>query len=338
MAQKPAPRAAAGKKKQPPMALLGVAAAVAVVLLGIVGFVLLSGPRTGSLMISVPSAEGAEVRIDGQIVAQNQVIELPVGSHKLTATAPGRLPTEQVVTIAKGQSPQVVSLTLEAEPPADQPDSPTADDAQVATGTGTGTPSGTPSGSQPPETAAVQEPPKPTQFAAVFVGEAGAEVEVDGKRVGTMPNVKVADLSIGKTYAFSVKRAGYKTFSGKIRSKGETEVEVPFELEKEEPPPAPEPRQVAKQQPAPKTTTPPPAKPSRVAKGKLACSSRPLGAQIWVDGKYTGRDTPAALGNPLLLPVGSHSVVFKMDGKQSKPQTVNITEGGIAKLVNIPIE
>ncbi|HEX8438134.1 PEGA domain-containing protein, partial [Archangium sp.] len=94
-----------------------------------------------------------------------------------------------------------------------------------------------------------------------------------------------------------------------------------------------------KPQPAPKNpVTKVSNTPKSTAKGKLACSSRPLGAQIWVDGKYTGRDTPAALGNPVILPVGNHTVIFKMGGKQSKPQQVKISEGDMAKLINVPVE
>jgi hypothetical protein len=164
------------------------------------------------------------------------------------------------------------------------------------------------------------------------VGEVGAEVEVDGKRMGRTPDVKLANLSIGKTYTFTIKRTGYKSYSGEFRSDGETEVKVPFELEKEGPHPT-----AIKQSPSPKNTGRKSLS-ARGAKGKLACSSRPPGAQIWVDGKNTGRKTPVALGNPLLLPVGNRTVVFKLGGKQSKPQKVTISEGDVAKLINIPLE
>jgi serine/threonine protein kinase len=363
--QKVPSRAVSTGKKAPPKALLGVAAAVVLVLLLGVGFMLFSGPRTGSLMISV-QPEGAELRINGQVVTQGQVIELPEGSHKLTATAPGHLSAEQMVAVSKGQTPQVVSVTLEAEPPADQ--APAGNDTQVAdTGTGTGTGTGTQgalgtpssetgSKTEPqPQTASATgtgtatatppapvEPPKPakpTKFTVTFSGDSGADIEVDGRRVGKTPDAQLANLTIGATYTFTAKRAGYKTYSGKFRSKGDTELDVSFSLEKDEPaaPPPERERQATKSQPAPKNTVTKASSKSS-AKGKLACSSRPLGAQIWVDGKYTGRDTPAGLGSPLVLPVGSHTVIFKIGGKQSKPQQVDITDGGMAKLVNVPIE
>ena len=294
--QKKAPRAAATGKKLPPKAVIGIAAGAVLLVLVVLGAVLFSGPNTGSVMISVQPAQGAEVRIDGKLVAQNQVIELLEGAHKLTATAPGHLLSEQVVTVTKGQRAQVLTVALEAEPPPDQPDKPAENDTQVAsatgTGTGTGTQEGTPSDSQPEERAPTQEPatqtaaatgsspetgtgtqpapvepPKPTTFEAVFVGDAGAEIQVGGKSVGKTPDAKLANLTIGKTYAFTVTRAGYKRYSGKFRSEGETEVQVSFELEKEEP--APE--RTVSRQPSPEKST---RSSSRsLAKGKLACSS-----------------------------------------------------------------
>jgi eukaryotic-like serine/threonine-protein kinase len=85
-----------------------------------------------------------------------------------------------------------------------------------------------------------------------------------------------------------------------------------------------------------------PPKPPKVVvpkvTGKLACSTVPAGARVFVNGKDTRRDTPVALNNPLVLPVGSHTVLFKLDGRQSKPVTVTIKEDDVAKLIGIPLE
>ncbi len=174
------------------------------------------------------------------------------------------------------------------------------------------------------------------KFTALFDGDSGAEIVVDGKSIGKTPGARLADLKVGKTYKFKAKRAGYKTYSGEFSSDGEPEVEVAFELEKEPEeaprPPPPErekPRVVEKAQPAPK---------KELKLGKFACSTKPPGAQIWVDGKNTGRQTPVALGSPLMLPVGQRKIVFKLDGKATKAQMVSVTEDGVAKLVNVPIE
>jgi serine/threonine protein kinase len=356
-----------GSKKLPPKVIIAIGGAASLLLVLLLGVVLFSGPGTGSLMISV-QPPGAEVRIDGQSFAQNKVIELPEGVHSLTASSPGYLSAVQEIRITPGQQPQVVSVSLKEEPSPSAPGTPPAGDTQVAA-TGTGTPPATPSSppaeekaaaqapaSPPTDTVAgtgtappaVEEPPKPALFSAVFVGEpGGSEVQVGGKPVGKTPEAKLANLTVGKTYTFVATRAGYKSYSGEFRSNGEEQVEVSFVLKKEEPPPAVVERPAAKpsapvaERPAakpPAAVKVPVAKPQSVAKGKLACSSRPLGAQIWVDGKYSGRDTPAALGNPLVLPVGSHTIVFKLGAQQSKPQKVTISEGDMAKLVNVQLE
>ncbi|OJH33795.1 serine/threonine-protein kinase [Cystobacter ferrugineus] len=346
-----------GSRKPPPKVIIAAAAAAAVVLLVVLGAVLFSGPNKGSLMISVQPA-GAEVQIDGQAYPQNKVIELPEGVHSLTASSPGYLSAVQEIRVTQGQQPQLISLVLKEETPS-APGTPPAD-AHAVAATGTGTPSsdapteqqapasapdetvagsGTGTGTPPP---AAEQPPKPALFSAVFVGEpGGAEVEVGGKRVGKTPDATLANLIVGKTYTFVATRAGYQTYSGEFRSDGEEQIKVSFVLKKEAPPPTaderPSPTKPAIDRPAAKPAKVA-AKPQTVAKGKLACSSRPLGAQIWVDGKYSGRDTPAALGNPLVLPVGSHTIVFKLGSQQSKPQKVTITEGDMAKLVNVQLE
>ena len=353
------------RKKLPPKVIIGIAAASAVLVVALLGF-MLSGPNTGRVMISVQPSRGADVRIDGKLLAQNEVIQLAEGSHSLSVKAPGYLTSERKIAVTKGQQPQVIQISLDEEPPAGSATAPVVAAAQGSPSETNPQPtSPTPSGEEKdptqeqsppssPTTAAAtgteprtdtasptppqEEAPKPTLFSAVFVGTPGAEVAVGGKSAGKTPEAKLANLTIGKTYEFKATRAGYKSFSGQFRSDGEEQVRVPFELEKEAPPPA----QVVERPVAPKVNNPkPPPSPKPVvssAKGKLACSSRPLGAEIWVDGKNTGRKTPAALGNALVLPVGTHTVVFKLDGKQSKPQTVKIADGELEKLINVQLE
>ncbi|HSP81573.1 MAG TPA: PEGA domain-containing protein, partial [Myxococcaceae bacterium] len=335
-------RAAASKaasrepgKKSSPKVLLGAVAAGALVVLGVVGFLLFSGPGTGSLMVSVQPSMGVEVRIDGQVHAQNQVIQLPEGPHTVTATAPGHRPAEKQVIITR-QSPAVVSLVLTPNSQAEQPEERGTAGTGASAGTGLATAqaaSDAPAEPTQEEEPAAEEPP--STFEAVFEGPSGAEIEVEGKSVGKMPGVKLAGLTLGQRYAFTARRAGYKTYSGSFSSDdGDTELVVRFELEKEAPPPPTAESRPTVRQPPPSRSP----RPSRTVKGKLACSSRPPGAQIWVNGRYSGRETPVALGNPLVLPVGSHTIVFKLDGKQSKPKKVTITEGEVAKLINVPLE
>ncbi|MEW5742014.1 MAG: PEGA domain-containing protein, partial [Myxococcota bacterium] len=70
--------------------------------------------------------------------------------------------------------------------------------------------------------------------------------------------------------------------------------------------------------------------PKGKALGKLACNTTPTGAEIYVDGKNTGKKTPLPKSQALELPVGNHKVSFKFAGKMSAPQTVEIKEDDVA--------
>jgi serine/threonine protein kinase len=350
-----------GKPNKLKPILMGVAAVVLLSLAGVAA-ILLSGPGKGAVMVSVEPSTGAQVQIDGQAVAPNSVVELPEGQHQVTASAPGFKPRQETVTVVAGQTP-VVALKLEPlskaaarnEPAQEEPKAPVAEtpkepaneEKQPAETPREEEPAVAvndpkPEEPKPTEEPKPEEPAKPEKFTALFAGESGVEIVVDGKSVGKTPNARLADLKVGKTYRFTAKRAGFKPFSGKFSSSGEPEVEVAFELEPEpEPEPAPRPPREEKQprtvreEPKPQ---PPPRPAKEVKLGKFACSTKPAGAQIWVDGKNTGRETPVALGNPLMLPVGQRKIVFKLDGKATKAQMVSVTEDGVAKLVNVPIE
>jgi hypothetical protein len=78
------------------------------------------------------------------------------------------------------------------------------------------------------------------------------------------------------------------------------------------------------------------AAPSKL--GRLAASTHPAGAEIYVDNRPTGRHTPVAPGSPVMLPVGPHQVVFKLGKKRSAVQRVEIKEDDTAKLINVPLE
>ena len=112
------------------------------------------------------------------------------------------------------------------------------------------------------------------------------------------------------------------------------------------PPPEPKPTQAAQptqptqaaadpKKPDAKDTAP---KPNGKSKGKFACSTKPVGAEVWIDGKNTGLKTPITLSNAVELSTGKHKVLFKMGSKQSGPHEVNVPENEIAKLTGIAIE
>ena len=91
------------------------------------------------------------------------------------------------------------------------------------------------------------------------------------------------------------------------------------------------------QEPTPNKTPLPIAVAPTKDTGLLACSSQPIGAEVWVDGKRSGRETPVGTGNALTLSAGNHTVVFKLGDKQSKPQTVVIPAGQMVKLVRVTV-
>jgi len=58
-------------------------------------------------------------------------------------------------------------------------------------------------------------------------------------------------------------------------------------------------------------------------KGYLSCTSHPGGAQIWVDGRFTGRRTPATLS----LAAGNHMIRFVIPNHKAKSQYVRVDPG-----------
>jgi outer membrane biosynthesis protein TonB len=201
-----------------------------------------------------------------------------------------------------------------------------------------------------------------------FKGEAGALLTVDGEARGTLPAV-VEGLSPARPHSYEVTKEGRETASGVVEGKSGETVDLAVKLARARPPP-PEPRptpEPVREQPAPKPAPKPqpertpkpvpvpekpvaekvvpekprlpePARPA-AATGTLICSTRPMGAQVWVDNRNTGRQTNIPKSNPLVLPAGMHTVLFKFeDGRSSAPQPVQISEGQEAKLINVEIQ
>ncbi|MBF5045506.1 protein kinase [Aggregicoccus sp. 17bor-14] len=325
---------------------LGVGAVLLVVAAALPLFV--GGRETGDVLVLVRPATGAQVQIDGRTVTPNAVAQLPLGRHRVVASAPGFERLERELLVADAATPPVLELNLVPTPQVQPPETPAATvaeraapaapRAEAATGgkpaAAASTADRAPAAAVHPAGPSTAKPvlSAPSTFVAIFVGEPGAEVQVDGKPVGKTPEARLANLAVGRRYAFTVTRAGFKPFHGQFQSEGAPQVKVAFALERELPteakrPAAAEPRPVVAAARAPVT-----------AKGRFACSTQPAGAQVWVDGRNTGRQTPVALGNPLMLPVGAHRVVFKLNGKQSQPAQVTITADEVAKLVNVPMD
>ena len=114
------------------------------------------------------------------------------------------------------------------------------------------------------------------------------------------------------------------------------------EKPKAEPKPKPEPvakaEEKPKAEPKPKPEEAKPAPAAAKGKGRLACSSKPAGAEVWIDGKNTGKKTPVAISSAIELAAGKHKVIFKLNGKASAPQeiTIEADQPIVLKGVEIP--
>jgi len=357
----------AGRRQLPKPVLFAAAAAIVLVLV-VAAAIALSSPSAGEVTFMVSPSAGARIQVNDQEVQLNTLLSLPPGQYRVVASAPGFQRLEKMINVVAGEQ-MGVPLTLKrqdddaaaATPPSEPRENPEASPSNpsvvAAVGNNNGTGETAPATAKPPEsvppdgteasdkpdaseTLRGEEPPGPRKVAAIFDGPKDVEISIDGKRLGRTPDVRAANLEVGKTYKFTAKRAGYRQYTGSFTVEGSgEEMKVPFELVKEpEPEPAPVIRDVTPRKPppqSPQSVTKP--KPGKVM-GKFACSTKPAGADIIVDGKKTGRQTPVPLSAPLMLQVGNRKVSFKLNGKSTKPVVVVITEDGVAKLLNVPIE
>jgi len=115
--------------------------------------------------------------------------------------------------------------------------------------------------------------------------------------------------------------------ASKFRSDGQATITIPLAMEKLEAP-------AAAPSTTPGTTAAPP--PKKLERGDLACATRPQGAQIFVDGRPTGRTTPAPPSNPIKLLVGRHKITFKL-GAKSVDRTVEIKANQLETLTNVEL-
>ena len=66
--------------------------------------------------------------------------------------------------------------------------------------------------------------------------------------------------------------------------------------------------------------------------GYLVVQSRPA-ARLTIDGRDTGRWTPVPAANPIVLPAGSHTVVFQSADGRRHEERVEIEAGKTARFV-----
>lgn len=216
-----------------------------------------------------------------------------------------------------------------------------------------------------PNPGGLQPDDKAEAAAATFVlivtaDEEGVELTLDGKKLGKTPGVKAEGLASDKLHKLVAKKEGFKPVTLEISNPAkQAQLERHLVLERDakdvarpepkqvepkpepkqtevvrRPEPKPEPKQV-EPKPEPKQTQSVVA--SSKAKGRLACNSRPTGAEVWVDGKNSGKKTPLPISSALELTAGKHKVVFKLNGKASAATEIIISEGETSILKNIEI-
>jgi serine/threonine protein kinase len=315
------------------------------VLLGVGGggglFLYRSAPAEPSgVLLQVTPTENLTLTLGGQPVVNYKVAERPPGTYELVVSAPGYVTDRRTLTISEHKT-DVLVIDLQVDSNASPPDPARAPGKEPVAEATPDPPSDPPEGSdpgpsprsdptltaepQPPAPVPPPAPPEPATFAASFTSDPpGAEVKLEGKTVGTTPRARASRLAMGKEYRYTARLAGYRPYESSFEGNGDPEVVVRFQMERE---PAREVRRSPK---------PPPA--AARAKGKLACSSNPAGAEVIVDGKPTGRQTPVPIAKPLELTVGTHRISFRLGGKTSKVHTVEIQEDKVEVLRGIPVE
>ena len=348
--QRPPPprvRAAAGKtapadgKRKGLLIAIAATAVLALVVIIAAAVKFAGGPKSAVVIVATPKDVPFSVTINpGQLRVDKptKAIELEPGEYTLEfkPTSPGYLSAKKSVSLKPGKTAGVTVTFQRSEP-------------EVAV--------------KPPPDAVPDTPPKPpdtktpdTKTAEVPAlwsvvissAEPGVEIFLDGKSRGVAP-LTIKDLAAGKTYEFTAKKSGFETQafsvsntdkSGKVE-KALSMVKVVAAKQdppkadpvKNDPPPRKDPVEVARVDPPPKKDPPPKADPppkkdppkSKVM-GKVAFASKPTGAEVWVDGKNTGKKTPVPQPQAIELSVGKHKVVFKLDGKSSPPQDFEVLD------------
>jgi len=118
----------------------------------------------------------------------------------------------------------------------------------------------------------------------------GAQIQVDGNAAGVTP-YNIASLTPGQ-HTVTISKAGYamETRSISVASGGKSALNVQLAL----------------------------------LAAAVAATSDPAGAEIWVDGKDSGRVTPTQI---TLSKPGNHTFVFKKDGYLDETATANLQTG-----------
>ncbi|MGV3625039.1 MAG: protein kinase domain-containing protein [Archangium sp.] len=302
---------------------------------------------------------------DIRFESPNKTIELDPGdySFEFKPSVPGYLSSKKTYTLKAGKTTpiQVTFTRADAEPVAVKNDGPPVGDSVT-----TPKPDANKPDVPRNDTPKVDPAAPALWTAIIGSDEPGVEISLDGKNRGSTPVLVkdlamgksyefTAKKSGFETISFSMSNPDKLEKVEKQLAMKSTKSEP---VAKSDPPPTkkdPEPTPVARNDPPPKkdpaptpapkndppprkdpaptpvakNDPPPPAKqdpPKSNAKGLVVFGSSPMGAEVWVDGKNTGKKTPVPKAAAIELSVGAHKVQFKSGGKSSEVQTVTVTE------------
>jgi serine/threonine protein kinase len=301
--------------------------------------------------LSTTPSVGVRVFLDGAQVAEGTPYinpSLSAGQHHLRLSLAGHRDLERTLSLQDG-SRLVMELTFqrgESGTPdpalairdggsADRPvvDEPDAGLVAVATQAGDplvesadGAPDGGSGGlavigkderSDPveqPVKQPIKQPIKPVaRLAKVSVtsNPPGAAVLLNGKKVGQTP--WSGSTNAGEMARIFLRLRGYQSASQTIRVQAGEDNQVHLTLAK-------------------RLAKPPPAKPEKQEFGYLLANTRPW-SKVYVDGKYTGRETPIPPDKKLRLSAGKHRITFEVPGGKKFDFEVEIEADKVLKLI-----
>jgi eukaryotic-like serine/threonine-protein kinase len=342
------PQPATDRSKTALLALLTALVMAVVAGIGVLAHRMLGPSKERVLLKVTPANVGFTVRVDpgGQTQSKPKTIELAPGSYTLLITPdPGFQPTKALVTVAHGATPPVLVNLVRVNTAVPRPTVSPSSPANLASGAG----------------GSASEPKKPTAYSLTLKTKHSGRLKV---KVGTADVDDVTaeapfqSDAIGFGTSISASLDGFESlvdvdpnpdrlskrvFELDLKRKAKVpEPQKPAEAalktkpEVERPPPRPRPEPVVAKMPEPKSVEPKPvtavAAPVVVrAKGKLRVVSTVAGAvvqgaEVFVDGKNTGKKTPMVATNELELAAGEHKVTVKLQGKVFETR-VTISEG-----------
>ena len=127
----------------------------------------------------------------------------------------------------------------------------------------------------------------------------GAEVYIDGVKKGTTP----IRLSLKEgMHKITLRKEGYRDYTKDVKIEGGKEIKLSVNLNK-------------------------------ITYGVLTIQTKPQGAEIYIDGKDTGKKTPYTFK----LPTGKHKILVKLKNYKDYSQTVNVKENE-PTVLNINLE